>query len=112
MELIVDLHVHSHYSRATSRDCTLPGLYKWGKLKGINIIGTGDFTQPDWFGEIRANLEPAESGLFKLKDELASEIDKTLPARVRDNLIRFVPSVEIATIYSKAAKCANFISSS
>jgi len=102
--LIVDLHIHSHFSRATSRDCTLEGLYKWGKLKGINIIGTGDFTHPEWFAEMQHNLEPAEAGLFKLKDELAHPVDSSLPPSVRDNLIRFVPTVEIATIYSKGGK--------
>ena len=57
MELIVDLHIHSHYSRATSPDCTLEGLYRWGKIKGINIIGTGDFTHPLWFAELKEKLE-------------------------------------------------------
>jgi DNA helicase II / ATP-dependent DNA helicase PcrA len=104
MDLIVDLHVHTHYSRATSKNSNLQGLYYWGKLKGINIIGTGDFTHPQWFAEIRENLEPAEPGLFKLKDELADEIDKQLPETVRNNIIRFVPTVEIATIYSKGGK--------
>lgn len=104
MNLIVDLHVHSHYSRATSKDCTLAGLYRWGKLKGINIIGTGDFTHPEWFREIRQNLEPAEAGLFKLAAAVSQEIDAALPPSVRDNLIRFVPTVEIATIYSKGGK--------
>ncbi len=103
-EYIVDLHIHSHYSRATSKNCDLEGLYKWGKLKGINIIGTGDFTHPGWFAEIRDKLEPAEQGLFKLKDEIAQPIDASLPPSVRDALIRFVPSVEIATIYSKGGK--------
>lgn len=102
--MIVDLHVHSHYSRATSRDCTLPGLYKWGKLKGINVIGTGDFTHPEWFAEMRDQLEPAEGGLFRLKKDLADQIDKTLPPSVRDNIIRFVPTVEIAAIYSKGGR--------
>lgn len=103
-ELIVDLHIHSHYSRATSKSCNLEGLYYWGKLKGISIIGTGDFTHPDWFSELRDKLEPAESGLFKLKDHIARAIDASLPASVRDNLIRFVPSVEISAIYSKGGK--------
>ena len=103
-ELIVDLHIHSHYSRATSKNADLAGLYYWGKLKGINIIGTGDFTHPDWFAELRENLESAEPGLFRLKPEIAGEIDKTLPETVRDNVIRFVPTVEIATIYSKGGK--------
>jgi uncharacterized protein (TIGR00375 family) len=103
-ELVVDLHIHSHFSRATSKNCDLEGLYYWGKLKGIQVIGTGDFTHPEWFAEIRDKLEPAEPGLYRLKSELADEIDKRLPPTVRDNPIRFVPSVEIATIYSKGGK--------
>lgn len=104
MDLIVDLHVHSHYSRATSKECTFVGLYKWGKLKGINVIGTGDFTHPDWFAEMQESLEPVEGGLYALKRELADDIDKSLPPSVRNNIIRFVPTVEIATIYSKGGK--------
>jgi len=104
MELIVDLHVHSHYSRATSPNCTLEGLYFWGKKKGINIIGTGDFTHPEWLAEIREKLEPAEGELFQLKSAIADEIDAMLPASVRSNLIRFVPSVEIATVYKKGGR--------
>ena len=104
MELIVDLHVHSHYSRATSRNCTIEGLYFWGKQKGINVIGTGDFTHPLWFAEFQSKLEPAEGGLFRLKKELADQIDETLPASVRGNPIRFVPTVEIATVYKKGGR--------
>ena len=101
---MVDLHVHSHYSRATSRDSTFEGLYRWGKLKGITVIGTGDCTHPAWFEEMRGSLEPAEQGLFKLRDDLAAPIDAALPASVRSQTIRFVPTVEIATIYSKGGK--------
>ncbi|HEU4914849.1 MAG TPA: endonuclease Q family protein [Candidatus Saccharimonadales bacterium] len=104
MELIVDLHVHSHYSRATSKDCTIEGLYRWGKIKGINIIGTGDFTHPGWLAEIQEKLEPTEGGLYQLKDDIARIIDASLPQSVRNNLIRFIPTVEIATIYSKGGK--------
>lgn len=104
MELIVDLHVHSHYSRATSKDCTLEGLYRWGKIKGINIIGTGDFTHPEWFAEIQDKLVEDGSGLYKLRDDLATAIDRELPPSVRSKLIRFVPTVEIATIYKKGDK--------
>jgi len=100
-ELIVDLHVHSHYSRATSKNADFEGLYRWGKLKGINIIGTGDFTHPEWFSEMRDRLEPAEPGLFKLKAEFSYPIDASLPAQLRGALIRFVPTVEIASIYKK-----------
>lgn len=104
MQLIVDLHIHSHYSRATSKSCDFDGLYKWGKLKGIHIIGTGDFTHPDWFAEMQEKLEPAEPGLFKLKGEYAKDIDAALPASVRNNILRFVPTVEISAIYSKNGK--------
>jgi len=100
-EYVVDLHVHSHFSRATSKNCDLEGLYRWGKLKGINIIGTGDFTHPEWFAEIRSKLVPAEPGLMQLKPDIAAEIDQSLPPSVRGNIIRFIPTVEIATIYKK-----------
>jgi len=101
MEHVVDLHIHSHFSRATSKDCDFDHLYYWGKLKGIHIIGTGDFTHPEWFAEMREKLEPAEAGLYKLKNEFAAPMDERLPLSVRANPIRFVPTVEIATIYKK-----------
>lgn len=102
--MIVDLHIHSHYSRATSRDCNLEGLYKWGKIKGINIIGTGDFTHPAWFAELQEKLEPAEPGLYRLREDLAQSIDAVLPQSVRNNMIRFILTVEISNIYSKGGK--------
>jgi DNA helicase-2/ATP-dependent DNA helicase PcrA len=101
MTPIVDLHIHSHYSRATSRSMDITSLYRWGKLKGIQVMGTGDFTHPQWFAELREKLEPAEPGLFRLKPELAKEQDKLLPAMLRDKPMRFVLSVEISNIYSK-----------
>jgi uncharacterized protein (TIGR00375 family) len=103
-ELIVDLHIHSHYSRATSKNSTLEGLYRWGKMKGITVIGTGDFTHPGWFSELREKLEPTEGGLFRLREDIAEEIDKSLPPDVRSQFIRFVPTVEIATIYKKGER--------
>lgn len=82
----------------------IASLYKWGKKKGINIIGTGDFTHPAWFAELQEKMEPAESGLFKLKDEYAKEQDKLLPPNLRDKLIRFILTVEISNIYSKGGQ--------
>ncbi len=101
MELIVDLHLHSHYSRATSPDMNIASMYKWGKIKGINVIGTGDFTHPEWYKELREKLEPAEPGLFKLKEEYAKEQDKEIPESCKNNLIRFILTVEISNIYKK-----------
>lgn len=104
MQYIVDLHLHSHYSRATSPDINLEGIYRWGKMKGINIIGTGDFTHPMYFAELKEKLVPTEPGLFKLRDDIAKGIDKELPASVRDNTFRYLLSSEISTIYSKNGK--------
>ena len=64
---IGDLHIHSRYSRATSRDCTPEYLDLWARKKGIDIVGTGDFTHPAWREELEEKLEPAEDGLYVLK---------------------------------------------
>ncbi len=104
MELIVDLHVHSRYARATSPSCNIVGLYRWGKLKGINVIGTGDFTHPEYFAELRDQLVPAEAGLYALRPDLATAADALLPPSVRDNVLRFILSSEISTIYSKSGR--------
>jgi len=101
MKIIADFHVHSRFSRATSKDLTLPNMYKTAKLKGINILGTGDFTHPGWFSEIEIQLEEAENGLFKLKNEWASEMDKEIPESCRDNSVRFWLTVEISNIYKR-----------
>ncbi len=104
MNHIVDLHIHSHYSRATSKNCDIEGLYFWGKIKGIHVQGTGDFTHPAWFEEMREKLEPDGTGFYKLKDEIAYDIDKKLPESIRHNPIRFTLTVEISNIYSKGGK--------
>jgi len=65
MRLIADLHIHSRFSRATSRDMDLPHLSQWAKWKGIDILGTGDFTHPDWFQELTENLVPAGEGIYR-----------------------------------------------
>ena len=85
MEFVADLHLHSKYSRATSKDMDLENLDKWAKIKGIKVLGTGDFTHPQWFLNLKENLEPAEPGLFKL----------------RNSETRFLLSSEISCIYSK-----------
>jgi len=87
MKFIADLHVHSKYSRATSSQADLENYAKSAKEKGILVVGTGDFTHPQWLQEIKEKLEPAEEGLFKLKNS--------------DNPTRFLLSTEISCIYSK-----------
>jgi uncharacterized protein (TIGR00375 family) len=100
MRFIADLHVHSHYSRATSKDMSPEGIWKWAQLKGITVIGTGDFTHPGWLKELQKKLEPAGNGLFLLKK-------KYQPAGVPDSCkadVYFILSAEISCIYRKNDK--------
>ena len=66
---IADLHIHSKYSRATSKECVLEYLDLWARKKGINILGTGDFTHPAWRKELVDKLVPTEQGLYCLKED-------------------------------------------
>jgi DNA helicase-2/ATP-dependent DNA helicase PcrA len=103
MEFIADLHVHSKYSRATAKNLDLENLYMAAQLKGVTVVGTGDFTYPAWFSEICEKLEPAEAGLFKLKKEYATDCDQQIPRSCR-NKVRFILSTEISNIYKKNDK--------
>ncbi len=95
-KFIADLHIHSRYSRATSRDMTLEEIDRWADDKGIVVMATGDFTHPEWFGEIKEKLEPAEAGLFKLKSPYKK---KTIKGTLAET--RFFLSTEISSIYSR-----------
>lgn len=103
MRFIADLHIHSHYSRATSKDMNIRALAKWSQLKGTDVLGTGDFTHPLWFKEIQELLDPAEEGLFALKSEDAAAIKDEIPAKCRRDT-RFILSAEISTIYKRSGK--------
>lgn len=87
MEFVADFHIHSKFSRATSGRCDLENLEKACQVKGVKVLSTGDFTHPAWFSILREKLEPAEAGLFKLKNSLSSA--------------RFILTTEISCIYSK-----------
>jgi uncharacterized protein (TIGR00375 family) len=87
MKFAADFHLHSRYSRATSTNMNIEALDGWAKVKGIKILGTGDFTHPQWLLEIKEKLEPAEPGLFKLKG--------------KNGPTRFILTAEISCIYSK-----------
>jgi len=95
-----DLHIHSRYSRACSRDCDLEHLSWWARRKGITVVGTGDFTHPAWFEELRQRLVPAEPGLFRLAPQIDREVVRTLPTTCHGE-VRFMLSVEISTIYKR-----------
>lgn len=86
MRLIADLHLHSRYSRATSPDMDLLGLAHWAKRKGIDLVGTGDFTHPRWFAELSAHLLPVGDGLYAY------------------NGVRFLYTAEVAAIWSHESR--------
>jgi len=90
MKFVADFHIHSKYSRATSPLMDIDSLDRWSRIKGIKIIGTGDFTHPVWLKELKEKLSPAERGLFKLKK--------------LDSPTRFILTSEISCIYSKGGK--------
>jgi PHP family Zn ribbon phosphoesterase len=100
MRFHADLHVHSRYSRATSRDLDLEHLAWWAARKGIGVVATGDFTHPAWAAELKQKLVPAEPGLFRLAGEIEKAVAETLPAACRTP-VRFMLEVEISTIYKK-----------
>ena len=97
---IADLHIHSRYSRATSKDCTPEHLDLWARRKGIHIVGTGDFTHPAWRQELEEKLEPAGEGMYVLKDEYRIR-DGHVPG---ESIPRFVITGEISSIYKKNDK--------
>jgi uncharacterized protein (TIGR00375 family) len=94
MELIADFHIHSKYSRATSGQMELEPLDKWAKIKGIRILGTGDFTHPIWLSNLKNDLEPAEPGFFILRGNKGRAAGAT----------RFILTSEISCIYKKNGK--------
>ena len=94
---IADLHIHSRYSRATSRECVPEHLELWARRKGIDLLGTGDFTHPAWRKELGEKLVPAEDGLYCLRKELQIQ-DRILG---ENGCPRFVISGEISSIYKK-----------
>lgn len=89
-DFVADLHLHSKFSRAVSPSMTLPVMAQFAKKKGLDILSTSDWTHPIWFREIKAQLEEAEEGLFRIKND--------------ERGTRFLLSVEISSIYSQGGK--------
>ncbi len=100
MRFVADLHIHSKYSRATSREMSPESIWKWAQLKGVTVVGTGDFTHPEWLKELQEKLEPAGNGLYRLKEGLRS-VD--VPDSCRAEPF-FLLSAEISCIYSKGGR--------
>jgi len=90
MKIVADFHIHSKYSRATSKEMEVGTLATWAEKKGINLLGTGDFTHPQYFAELQGALEPLGNGLFKL--------------RTRSTPVHFILTVEVSNIFSWKGK--------
>ena len=94
MKIVADLHLHSKYSRAVSPQMDLPNMARWAKIKGINLLGTADFTHPLWFGELQSKLIEINPGIYRLKSESASW----------QTAVNFVLTTEISSIYTQGGK--------
>jgi len=102
VKYIADLHIHSSFSRATSKKCDLPHLLAWARIKGINLIGTGDFTHPGWLDHLKEHLVPAEPGFLKLKQQqIPADLQSMSPEAIP---VRFVLTAEISSIYKRHGK--------
>src|SRR5665647_1184556 len=105
MKFLADLHIHSKYSRATSRDMVLDAMAPWAKVKGISLLATGDFTHPEWLFLMKEKLEPMGNGFLRLKSATTAfdaPLFSGLPVLGRP--ISFVLSSELSFIYSKGGK--------
>ena len=100
MKMIADLHIHSRFSMATSKEGTPENLDFWARKKGISLIGTGDFTHPVWREELKERLVSEGNGLYRLRDEYVKEESQKFPGEGT----RFVVSGEISSIYKKNGK--------
>ncbi|MDR2418316.1 MAG: UvrD-helicase domain-containing protein [Treponema sp.] len=115
MRVIADLHIHSRFSRATSPRLTVPHLDRWARIKGIDLVGSGDCTHPAWLSELREQLDEggsAEEGFFTLKENIRREFDAgealvmELPKLPNHPAAspRFVLTGEVSTIYKSGDK--------
>lgn len=100
MKMIADLHIHSRFSMATSKEGTPENLDSWARKKGISLIGTGDFTHPVWREELKERLVSEGNGLYRLRDAFVKEESRKFPGEGT----RFVVSGEISSIYKKNGK--------
>ena len=102
MRFYADLHIHSSYSRATSKDLNLASLTYWAQLKGITLVGTGDCIHPAWLKELNTKLERTDDGLYTLSAKDRKEVP-TVPSACAGD-VRFLPTTEISCIYKRGGK--------
>src|SRR3990167_8737498 len=101
MELVLDLHLHSRFSRAVSQRMNLQNMYIWGRRKGINILSVADFTHPIWFREARSQLIETTPGIYNLKDR--KQLDNELGPLSQKEFLGpyFMLSTEVSSIYTE-----------
>lgn len=104
MKFVADLHIHSKFSRATSRDMILDTLAYWAKIKGIRLLATSDFTHPEWLFLIKEKLESTGNGFFRLKNIVRPENEYLRSISPYSDDVSFILSTEISFIYSKKGK--------
>jgi uncharacterized protein (TIGR00375 family) len=105
MRFTADLHIHSKFSRATSRDMVLDTLAHWAKVKGLRLVATGDFTHPEWLFLMKEKLKPSGNGFFEFKNGVLLPEDpylRSVPFSPKD--VSFILSTELSFIYSKGGK--------
>ncbi len=101
MKFVADLHIHSKFSRATSREMVLDTLACWAKIKGISLMATGDFTHPEWLFLLKEKLDPTGNGFFRLKKLLPQDNEYLRNFSFSPEDVSFILSTEISFIYSK-----------
>ncbi len=106
MRFVADLHIHSLYSRATSKASHIASLAAWARIKGVHVLGTGDFTHPLWLQQLQEALQPVEGGFFCLKETVKRDFSSLLQSDVSTEPIptRFVLTAEISSIYKRSGK--------
>jgi len=103
MRFIADLHIHSRFSRATSKQLDVPNLHAWARRKGVAVLGTGDCIHPAWLPELEEQLVEDGDGLYRARDDVARAADAEVPAACGDGP-RFVLQTEISNIYKAGGK--------
>jgi uncharacterized protein (TIGR00375 family) len=104
MKFVADLHLHSKFSRATSKDMTLDVLAWWAKIKGVGLLATADFTHPEWLFLSKEKLEPAGNGFYRLRRPQPPADENLRPFAFAPDDVHFVLSSELSFIYSKKGK--------
>ena len=105
MKFVADLHVHSKFSRATSKDMTFDTMACWARAKGVRLLATGDFTHPEWLFLMKEKLEPAGNGFLRFRNGVQPPENSNLKSFAPSaGEVAFVLSTELSFIYSKLGK--------